>query len=168
MLKLVINALLFQAGWILSVLYGNGVAILIAISAVAIYGFFYLRNKAELMLIVSIITLGALGDTLLGYFGVLVYPSGAPYPPFWMVTLWLLFATTIPWSLHWLAGKRLWFVLFSIIGGPFSYYVGVSLTGVTFGLGIFFSIAVLGILWMMYGLIIQYFFSRWQNQVASI
>ena len=168
MFKIVINALLFQAGWMLSVLYGNGVAILIALLAVAIYGFFYLRSKAELVLIISVIALGALGDTLLGYSGVLIYPSGAPYPPFWMVTLWLLFATTIPWSLHWLAGKRLWFVVFSIIGGPLSYYVGVSLTGVTFGQGIFLSIIILGVLWMVHGLIIQYFFSRWQNHTAPI
>lgn len=168
LLKVLFNAALFQVGWILSVLYGNSIALVIALAAILIYGAYYLRSRAEFALIVSVILLGFAGDTLLGITGILVYPSGAPYPPFWMVTLWLLFATTIPWSLRWIAAKRTWFVMFSAVGGPVSYLIGVNLSGVTLGTELLLSLLILGFLWAIHGLVIQYFFTLWQSQSQTL
>ena len=167
MIKIAINALLFQVGWILSVLYGNGAAILIASAAIAIYAAFFLRGQADILLISAVVMLGVCGDILLGYFGVLIYPSGASIPPFWMVTLWLLFATTLPWSLSWLVRNPKWFVLFAIIGGPLSYIAGVNLSSVSFGREFALSVIILVVVWLIHGMIIQNFYKQWQLRQAS-
>lgn len=167
MLKIAINAVLFQVGWILSVLYGNGAAMLIAAIVIAIYSVFFLRSRADIVLIAAVVMLGVCGDLILGYYGVLVYPSGAPFPPFWMVTLWLLFATTLPWSLSWLVRNPLWFVLFAIIGGPVSYIAGVNLSSVSFGQEFALSVIILVVVWLIHGMIIQNFYKQWQLRQAS-
>jgi len=168
MLKTLVNAAIFQLGWIVSVLYGNVAAGLVFVIAVAVYGVFYLRSQSDILLICSVILLGYLGDTLLGSLGILIYPSGRVFPPFWMVTLWLLFAMSLPWSLRWIAQRRFWFILFSAIGGPLSYVIGVNLTAVQFGNGIVYAVTLVSMLWLAHGLLINILFIRWQGARNSL
>jgi hypothetical protein len=168
MIKTITNAAIFQVGWFLSVVYGNVIAAIVFTIAVVVYGVFYLRARSEIVLIATIIALGYAGDTLLGSFGVLLYPSGMVFPPFWMVTLWLLFAMALPWSLRWIVERKYWFVLFSAIGGPISYVIGVNLSAVQFGSDSTLVIALVALLWLVHGLSIHSLFSRWQQSRNSL
>lgn len=163
-LKPVINGVIFQAGWILSVLYGDRAALAVTVAAALIYSVFYLRNRYELALITSIAACGVLGDIALGLSDVLRFPSALPLPPYWMVTLWLLFASTIPWALRWLVQQRVWFIILCAIGGPLSYWIGVSRSVVQFGPPLFTSLLVLAGLWTGYGILINALYRRWQHQ----
>ncbi len=162
MAHIIANAVKFQLGWVLVVLYGNTMAMICALAALLIYGKWFYTGIQDALLIAATVLLGFFGDTLMGYFGLLVYPSGLVVPPFWMVTLWLLFSTTLPWSLRPLIRKRLLFIAFCIVGGPLSYVVGVRFTDVEFGLERMQSIAALGMIWIAHALILSNFVGRWE------
>ena len=162
MTHIIANAVKFQIGWVLVVLYGNTMAIACAVVALLIYGRWFYTGVQDVFLIAVTVLLGFVGDTFLGYFGLLAYPGGLAVPPFWMITLWLLFSMTLPWSVRPLIRKRPVFVVFCIIGGPLSYVVGVRLTEVEFGPEPMQAILVLASVWIVYGLVLSNLVRRWE------
>ena len=162
MTRIIANAVKFQIGWVLVVLYGNTVAVACAAVALLIYSKWFYTGIQDVFLISVTVALGFVGDTLMGFFGLLTYPSGLVIPPFWMITLWLLFSMTLPWSVRPLIRKRVVFVAFCIIGGPLSYVVGVRLTDVEFGMEPVQAILVLALIWVVYGVILSGFVRRWE------
>ena len=165
---IIANAAIFQIGWILSVSYGTPVAIVVSFVSLFLYLLYFLKNTQDIFLIVGVVFIGLTVDTFMGSVGVLVYPSGKIYPPFWMVTLWLLFAMTIPWSLNWLVCKKYWFILFSAFGGPMSYFIGVQISPVEFGFSMVSSVILLASVWAIIGLTIYQITGRWRAQCLAI
>ncbi len=163
MTKLLVNAGIFQAGWILSVLFGNVVALASALASSLIYYGYYSSGRRDLELILGVVLLGLVGDTMMGFLGVLVHPNGLPFPPPWMITLWLLFAMTLPWSLRPLTRKRPLFLGLCILGGVASYTVGVRLSDVDFGYARQLTVPVLGLAWLIYGFVILSLIRRWER-----
>ncbi|MCY4218755.1 MAG: DUF2878 domain-containing protein [Gammaproteobacteria bacterium] len=163
MAHIIANAVKFQIGWVLVVLYGNTMAMVCAVIALLIYSKWFYSGIQDLILIGLTVALGFVGDTLMGYIGLLEYPSGLIVPPFWMITLWLLFSMTLPWSLRPLIRRRPLFILFCIIGGPLSYVVGVRLTDVEFGLEPMNVILILSAIWIVYGFVLSNFVTRWET-----
>lgn len=164
---LIANAVKFQIGWVLVVFYGNTMAAICALLAVLIYGKWFYNGIPDFLLIGATIVLGVLGDIVFGYSKVLVYPSGLAIPPFWMATLWLLFAMTLPWSVRPLMHKRPLFIVFCMIGGPLSYVAGVRLTNVEFGLDRLQAIMLLMAVWAFYGIVLSEFVRRWEVAVKQ-
>ena len=137
--KLLINFLAFQAGWFICVLgaakgyplAGPG-AVLVA---VGIHLAMAYQASKELVLILVAAVIGALFDTLLVQSGWLTYADGtlwAGTAPYWIVAMWLLFATTLNVSLRWLRRSYMAAALLGLIGGPLSYYGGAKLGGLVF------------------------------------
>ena len=138
-MKLFLNFILFQAGWLTTVIgaangwpelgvVAAGVAIIAHLWLAADYG----RELALLMLAGVI---GALFDSALVQTGWLIYPNGFILPdtaPYWIVCLWLLFATTLNVSMRWLRGRVAIAMLFGAIGGPMSYLAGTRLGALEF------------------------------------
>ncbi|MDH3410780.1 MAG: DUF2878 domain-containing protein, partial [Gammaproteobacteria bacterium] len=50
--------------------------------------------------------------------------------PYWIVTMWMLFATTLNVSMRWLRGKPAIAAAFGLIGGPLAYIAGQKLGGI--------------------------------------
>jgi hypothetical protein len=50
--------------------------------------------------------------------------------PYWIITMWMLFATTLNVSMRWLRGKPRLAALFGLIGGPVTYFAGEELGGI--------------------------------------
>lgn len=132
-----INFLAFQAGWFACVLSGaNGVPVLGTGLALVVTGGHVLsadRRKDELLLILLIALVGATWDSLLTAAGWLTYPSGivvAGLAPYWIVAMWMLFATTLNVSLRWLRGRSLLAAAIGAAGGPLAYLAGSRLGGV--------------------------------------
>ncbi len=161
--KLILNAGIFQLGWILSVLFGNVVAMASALVSSVIYYGFFVTGRRDLTLIVGVVLLGFIGDTLMGILGVLVHANGWPFPPPWMVTLWLLFAMTLPWSLRALAARKPLFLMLCVIGGTLSYSVGERLSDVSFGYPRDATLLILGGAWLIYGVLILLLINRWNQ-----
>jgi hypothetical protein len=137
--RLLVNIIAFQAGWFSCVLgAANGypmlgpVAVLLAVSLHLVMAY---KPRRELVLILIAAVLGALFDTLLLQTGWLTYPNGmlwAGTAPYWIVAMWLLFATTLNVSLRWLRRSYFAAALLGLVGGPLSYYGGAKLGGLTF------------------------------------
>ncbi|MGB5492160.1 MAG: DUF2878 domain-containing protein, partial [Woeseiaceae bacterium] len=93
------------------------------------------RPEAELTLIVACGLVGMFFDSILVAFNWVSYPSGQFsefLAPYWIVTMWMLFGTTLNLSMGWLKGRPLLAALFGAIGGPASYIAGQKLGGIVF------------------------------------
>ena len=137
--RLLLNFLAFQVGWFSCVLgAANGYPLLGPIAvfmAATLHLALAYKPRRELVLILLAAVIGALFDTLLLQTGWLTYVNGmlwAGTAPYWIVAMWLLFATTLNVSLRWLRGNLFAAALLGLIGGPMSYYGGAKLGGLVF------------------------------------
>ena len=139
-MSIIINVVLFQAGWFACVLgAAHGLPWVGALAAGFIIAWHLARAaqpKQELALVAVAAVLGALFETLLVQVGWVRFDTGViveDAAPYWMVALWAIFATTLNVSLrslrpHWWLGA-----LLGAAGGPAAYYAGARLGALEFG-----------------------------------
>jgi hypothetical protein len=137
MKAIMVNAAVFQVGWLCCVLAGaNHLPWLCTLTALLIVTWHVshaARPRNELLLILSAGAIGAVWDSLLVYAGWLQYPSGTLIEgtaPHWIVAMWLLFATTFNVSLRWLKHRPLLAAALGAVAGPAAYFAGYKLGGV--------------------------------------
>ena len=138
-MKLALNFILFQLGWFSCVLgAANGLfwlGPLVVLAVVMIHLVLALRPAAELYLALGAVALGLLTDSLLLATGWLTYAGPGLFgvlAPYWIVSMWALFATTLNVSLRWLRNRPALTVLMGLIGGPLSYLGGEKLGAMVF------------------------------------
>jgi hypothetical protein len=139
-MPLIINAVMFQAGWLACVLgAARGQPWIGAVAAGLIVAWHLahaVQPTQELALVALTALLGALFETLLVQAGWVGFGTGvlvAGVAPYWMVALWTIFATTLNVSLRWLRPHWWLAALLGAIGGPVSYYAGARLGALQFG-----------------------------------
>lgn len=151
-----VNFTAFQIGWFACVLggayrlpwLGAGIALLL----IAVHLKRALQPSQELILILSAGLLGAVLDSLPVSLGLFQYPSGSlaeNIAPYWIIVMWMLFATTLNISLRWLKGRPFMAGLLGTIGGPLAYYGGSKLGGMTFLDPAALGILVLALNWTL-------------------
>ncbi len=136
-MPLIGNFLFFKAGWLSSVLGGANQMPWLGPMAVAIavlaHLWFAQRPGAEVALILVCAAIGALFDSLLVAAGFVSYSSGMfsdSAAPYWIIGMWVLFATTLNLSLSFLKG-RLWLsMVCGLVAGPLAYLGGAKLGGI--------------------------------------
>jgi len=151
-----LNFILFQAVWfscVLGAVYGRawiGIAAAIFTALVSVAGAESPQKRGMFILLVTLIgTLGDLVPLWLGAFA-FTHPAAVPWGyPLWMSAIWLGFATTLPASLGWLAGRLLLSALFGFLGGPLAYLAGESLGAIVLGSDRVVSLLAIGIFWAM-------------------
>lgn len=133
----VINIAAFQAGWFLSVFGGAQQMPWLGPVAALLVLAFHLRAARkpleEVLLVISCALLGACFDSLLVAAGWVAYKSGqfsSFVAPYWIITMWMLFATTLNVSMRWLRGKPRLAAVFGFYGGPAAYIAGQALGGI--------------------------------------
>ena len=138
-MKLAINIVVYQLCWLGCILgAANGLPLLgVAIVAVAVGYHLYSAQLAtpEMILIAFAALIGAAWDSLLVASGWLVYPNGMLLEgtaPYWIVALWISFATTFNVSLRWFKQRLLLAAMFGAVGGPLAFLAGERLGGVVF------------------------------------
>lgn len=138
-MQILVNILGFKLGWLSSVVGAArempwlGPAVLIAILAVHLRQ--ARRPDLELGLVIACGIIGAWFDSILAATGWVSYPSGQIDPhfaPYWIVAMWMLFATTLNRSMSWLKGRQALAAAMGAIAGPMSYYAGNRLGGIEF------------------------------------
>ncbi|MBT8108594.1 MAG: DUF2878 domain-containing protein [Gammaproteobacteria bacterium] len=138
-MSILVNFLAFQAGWFASVLGAAqnmpwvGPAVVLAI--VVLHLRQARRPELEAGLLVASGIIGLCFDSLLVSLGWVTYPSGlisTSLAPYWIVTMWVLFATTLNSSMAWLKGRRVLAAVLGAIAGPMSYLAGAKLGGIEF------------------------------------
>ncbi len=133
------NFAAFQVGWFSSVIGGASqlpwigpVAVMLAI---LLHLYFARRPQAELMLIVSCGLIGAAFDSLLVAAGWVSYSSGIFFEyaaPYWIIAMWMLFATTLNVSMRWMNGRPVLAAAMGLVAGPMSYVAGNKLGAIEF------------------------------------
>ncbi len=138
-MRMITNFILFQIGWFASVLGGaNGLPWLgpIAVLAiVAVHLWLAERATGELTLIAGCAALGAVFDSALVANGWVGYASGMiadSFAPYWIVAMWMSFATTLNVSLRWLREMPLLAAGLGLVAGPLTYLGGAGLGGIEF------------------------------------
>ena len=136
---MIINIVLFQAGWfacVLSAAHGQPwIGTGVAAAVVAWHTLRAARAAEEIKLIAIAVLIGALWDSLLVMLGWIAYPSGtliAGAAPHWILALWALFATTLNVSLRWLKQCLLIAALLGAVCGPLSYWAAARLGAAAF------------------------------------
>ena len=138
-MKLLANIVIYQLCWLACILGGaNGLPLAgVAAVAAAVGWHLYLADapRAEIGLLAVAGLIGALWESLLVAAGWLVYPSGtliAGTAPYWIVALWVGFATTFNLSLRFFKQRLVLVALLGAIGGPLAFLAGERLGGVAF------------------------------------
>jgi hypothetical protein len=138
-MNLLINITAFKLGWLSSVVGGAQqipwLGPLVVCIAVAIHLARAERPSSEFMLIVSCGLIGAVFDSALVAAGWVTFPSGMfseSMAPYWIVTMWMLFGTTINLSMRWMRGRPLLAAAFGFVGGPLAYIAGHKIGGIEF------------------------------------
>ena len=136
---LVINVTAFKLGWLSSVFGGAQqlpwLGPLVVLIAISIHLLRAERPRSEFMLILSAGLMGAFFDSLLVAAGWVSYKSGqfsAFIAPYWIITMWMLFATTLNVSMRWMRGRPLLASAFGFVGGPLAYIAGHKIGGIQF------------------------------------
>lgn len=133
----VVNFLTFEMAWFSSV-YGGAkqmpwlgpIAVLLAL---ALHFSLAHGRRKELILVLSCAAIGLSFDSFLVMTGWVQYSSGmfsefaAPY---WIITMWMLFATTLNVSMRWLRNRHKLAALFGFLGGPIAYLTGQKIGGI--------------------------------------
>ena len=138
-MPLMINIAAFKLGWLSSVVGGAQqlpwLGPLVVLIAIAIHLTRAHRPSSELMLIISCGLIGAFFDSALVAAGWVTFPSGMfsdALAPYWIVTMWMLFATTLNMSMRWMRGRPWLAAAFGLIGGPLAYLAGHKIGGIQF------------------------------------
>ncbi|WP_237056953.1 DUF2878 domain-containing protein [Microbulbifer sediminum] len=152
MWRIIANAVLFDVAWPLCVLV-NSVWVIVAFTAANL--FFHLRivaNKRNEWLWVATVWLcGASVDTLVFSSGLLSNDNGSPFPPAWLLLLWVNFATALRYSMFFLQKSGWLAAVLGGIFGPFSYWTGAWLNGtVEFSQPVIVPVLVLVCIWVLF------------------
>ena len=132
-----INFGLFQIGWFACVLSAAQGASWIGLMAVIVIATYHLvissQPRQELLLLLFAALVGLIWESLLVWQGLLVFNSGmllSDLAPYWIVAMWVLFATTLNLSLRWFKERLLVSMVFGALGGPLAYFAGARLGAV--------------------------------------
>jgi hypothetical protein len=109
---LLINFVMFEVAWVSSVIGGAKQMPWLGPAAVLIAVALHLRAARkpfeEVLLLLFCGLLGASFDSVLVAAGWVTYKAGLfndNFAPYWIITMWMLFATTLNVSMRWLRGK---------------------------------------------------------------
>lgn len=138
-MSILINFFAFQVGWFSSVLGAANqmpwLGPLVVLAVLAIHLRQARRPMLEMGLVVACGIVGVYFDSVLVALGWVSYPSGLIsdlLAPYWIVTMWMLFGTTLNLSMRWLRGRRWLAAILGGIAGPMSYWAGHKLDGMQF------------------------------------
>lgn len=104
------------------------------VSAILVFHLF-MANKPvkEIQLVLVTLLIGGLWDSFMVASGLLVYEVGMfnnNLAPYWILSMWVLFATTLNVSLSWMKSRYFLAALLGAVAGPFAYFAGSKLGAV--------------------------------------
>lgn len=137
-MNVLINLVAFKVAWVSTIFGGaNGLPFIgpLAVAvAVTIHLWFAPIPRRELALILLTGAIGLVWDSALVSAGWLAYPTGnfiAGLAPYWILGMWMLFATTLNVSFRWLRSRLVLAAMMGAVFGPLSYFAGSSAGAVT-------------------------------------
>ncbi len=155
MTSTLINLGLFKLGWVACVFgAAAGMPVIGALTvalAVAVHLSLADNRRAEAQLLVAAAGIGLIWETILVSGGILDYGNDGFEPglaPYWIVGMWVLFATTMNVGMRWLRKSTALAAVFGAVGGPMSFLAGERIGAVSFGEPVI-SLVVIGLGWAL-------------------
>lgn len=153
MKRVIVNLAVFKAAWtavVISAAAGAPVFGAIAVAvAVALHLFSSDNAEAEVRLLLAAALIGLAWESSLVQAGLLQYTTGNWAPglaPYWIVAMWVLFATLLNGGLRWLHRSKLVAASAGAVGGPLAFVAGASVGAVELVSPVF-SLICIGIGW---------------------
>ena len=136
-MNVLVNVIAFKVGWA-STIFGaaNGMPFLGPVIVVAVVMLHLIRADRpaeEFQLLLWAGLIGGCWDSALVAAGWLEYANGefvSGLAPYWIVAMWILFATTLNLTFRWLRSRLALAAVMGAVFGPLSYFVGSSLGAV--------------------------------------
>jgi hypothetical protein len=129
-----VNLIAYQIAWFSSVLGGANqmpwLGPLTVVIALALHLRAARRPFDELLLALCCGVIGTAFDSALVALEWVSYPSGQlgeNLAPYWMISLWVVFATTLNVSMRWMRISPVLAAFFGFTGGPLTYWAGMEL-----------------------------------------
>ena len=129
----ILNLAVFKVAWTAVVVSAAAGVPVIGVIAVAIAVGIHLRTcdnpESEVRLLLAAAAMGLAWQSTLVLSGLLSYSSGNLLPgiaPYWIVAMWVLFATTLNASMRWLRRNKAVAAVAGAIGGPMGFFAGAS------------------------------------------
>ena len=151
-----LNISLFKAGWLAAVFSAAASVPFLGTLAIAVAVATHLARSesryGEIRLLAMAAAIGFGWESLLVATGLVQYGAASIVPgtaPYWIVAMWLLFATTLNVGMRWLRKSMLVTAIFGAIGGPLSFLAGQKAGAVSFP-DPFVSLAVIGLGWAVF------------------
>lgn len=143
-----INALLYEGTWLLCVL-GRERLVVVALGLVVLHVVLCRERRTELLVMAAVGAVGVAVDCALVLGGLFVFdpaPTFLPIP-FWLVVIWLSFASTLRHALAFVVARAPLAIALGAVGGPLSYVAAARLDAVSLPHGTWPTAAVLAVLW---------------------
>ena len=153
------NLISFNISWIGLVYFGD---LFIPIATLLLVCHFLFISKFvyfELKFVVTVALIGISVDSLLQAMQVFIFES-SDHIPYWLMVLWLCFATTICHCLSFLQHSKWMQLVISGLFAPLSYLFGANLSAVEFGLDRVNVYLLLALIWG--GLMVCFFWLKKQ------
>lgn len=151
-----LNISLFKAGWLAAVFSAAASVPFLGTLAIAVAVFTHLARSesrsGEIRLLALAAAIGFGWESLLVATGLVQYGAASIIPgtaPYWIVAMWLLFATTLNVGMRWLRKSLVVAAIFGAIGGPLSFLAGAKAGAVSFP-DPTVSLAVIGLGWAVF------------------
>ncbi|MEM7019851.1 MAG: DUF2878 domain-containing protein [Pseudomonadota bacterium] len=166
---MITNFLLFHIGWFACILGGAwhmpwlGPAYAAAIIILHLSLVRIPKLEGQLILLAGIY--GLCADSLLASMGRVSYNSGVLIEgaaPYWIIALWMLFATTLNIAFHWLKRRYLLATVLGAISGPLAYLGGEKLGAATL-VNPSVALFALALIWGSAMPILVFFAERWNG-----
>jgi len=122
------NALLFQVGWFVCILWGDLAAIFFTLPALIFHFSKSSLPLADMVAVIIAIAIGFIHDSVLIHTGHIVFIESTIASPLWLICLWALLGITLNHSMQWIYSRPLWSALLGTLCGPLSYLAGVELS----------------------------------------
>ncbi len=153
-MHIVFNVASLYAAWFATVLAAanNQPYVAAAASLVVVLANLALASErtAEFIIVAQAALVGFVLDGTLINLGLARYSSPGPVadlPPFWLISMWMAFATSLNVSLAWLKDRLLLAALLGLVGGPLAYFAGARLGGMEFTQPVWIALGAVGLLW---------------------
>ena len=167
-----LNISLFKAGWLAAVFSAAASMPVLGTLAIAVAVATHLAlsksRSAEIRLLGLAAAIGFGWESLLVATGLVQYGAASIIPgtaPYWIVAMWLLFATTLNVGMRWLRKSMIMTAIFGAIGGPMSFLAGQKAGAVSFP-DPTLSLAVIGLGWAVFLPLLVRYASRVDERVA--
>lgn len=171
MIKVAYNFVASEAGWFACVLgaaHGKPwIGPLVVIALVAIHLRLVQKPGAEVSVMLAAVLIGFAAESSLVVSGFVSYPNGAwfqGFAPYWILAMWVMFATTLNTSLKCLQGRIPLAMLLGAIFGPLAYLAGEGLGAITFEERSL-AIAALALVWAICMPLLSMLAARWNSEV---